>query len=393
MRRHEALRSGFREGGDNIERFTLPAEAITLEQGPVREFDSSEALHAHLNERFVGGTNPFAWPPHVLGVISRPDRSTVFLGVDHVVGDGYSLALAVWELQSAYEAALRHEEPALRETGSSLEYGVVEREFGQAIPSDGPAMTQWRDFVRACGGTTPTFPLPLGVEPGQTWPQNLYNELLLSAEDASAFESACKQADGSVFAGLLAAMAIAVREMTGQEQFRTITPLQTRSKARWREAMGWFITCAPLDFTLEGARSFSDVLPRAQASVGNAMRLSRYPAARMIELLGDDFRVTRRDLFSMVSYTDYRKMPGADRYASSNPKTIGEVSVADDSHVWVSRLQDGVHIAIRHPQTPIAGEVLDEYIAHIQGVMGRVTVAGDYPLAPMWACQPQPAPM
>jgi hypothetical protein len=382
LRRHDALRSGFRMRGDDIERFTLPAAAVTLEQRPARHFESPEALHAHLDERFVSGTNPLAWPPHVLGVISRPDRSTVFIGLDHVAGDGYSLALAVSELQTTYEAALRNETPSLPDTGGFLEHCTEEREHGEAIQPDDPALTQWREFVRTCGGTTPTFPLSLGVEVGQTWPQSMYNRLLLSAEDAAAFDAACERAGGGFFAGLLAAMGIAVREMTGQEHFRTITPLHTRHKARWRAAMGWFITCAPLDLTLEGATSFADVLPRAQASVRQALRLSRYPAARMIELLGDDFRVTRRDLFSMVSYTDYRKMPGADRYGESRPKTIGEVSVADDSHVWVSRLHDGLHIAIRHPHTPIAVEVLDEYAAHIRGVMGRVAVAGDYPLAP-----------
>ncbi|HEV7187325.1 MAG TPA: condensation domain-containing protein [Blastococcus sp.] len=391
MRRHEALRSGFRERGDHIERFTLPASAIVLEQGDAVEFDCTQALHAHLDRRFVQGTKPLAWPPHVLGVISREDRSTVFLGLDHVAGDGYSLALAVIELQATYEAARNGDVPDLPEPGSFLELCAKEREFGESIDVDGPAVTQWRDFVRACGGTTPTFPLPLGVEIGQTWPQSIFNHQLLSAVDAAALEAACQRAGGSFYAGLLSAMAIAVREMTGLEQFRTIIPLHTRHEPAWRTAMGWFITCAPLDFTVEGASSFSEVLPRAQAGLRSALRLSGYPAARMIELLGDDFRVTRRDLFSMVSYTDYRRLPGADRYAGSDPRTIGEVSVADESHVWVSRVQDGVHIAVRHPRTPTAVEVLSEYTAHICAVLGRVVVADDYPLAPVSVSRPQPA--
>ncbi|MGO4601965.1 condensation domain-containing protein [Terrabacter sp. 2YAF2] len=386
MRRHEALRSGFRERGELIERFTVPAEAVVLDRGGVQDFGDAQALHTHLDQRFVHGVNPLAWPGLVLGVIVRPDRSTVFLGMDHVAGDGFSLALAVWELQASYESVRDGGLLDLPETGSFADACVQERAFGDAIRPDDPALAQWRDFVRACGGTTPAFPLPLGVEVGQTWPQRMHTHRLLTKETVEAVETACQEAGGSIFAGLLSAMAIAVGEMTGQQQFRTIIPLHTRHQKSWRTAMGWFITCAPVDFSIEDARGFADVLPRAQASVRAALRLSRYPAARMIQLLGDDFRVTRRDLFSMVSYTDYRKMPGADRYAESTPRTIGQVSVADDSHVWASRLDDGLHLAIRHPDTPVATDVLDHYVSHIAEVLGRVAVAGEYPMAPTTAC-------
>jgi hypothetical protein len=390
LHRHEGLRSGFRHGADGIERFTLPVDDVVLERR-AQDFECPDTQHAHLDQRLVSGTDPFAWPPIVMGVISRPEGSKAFVAMDHVSGDGYSLALAIWELQTVYEATRQGSELGLPEIGSYLELCVEERERGQAMVEDDAVVTRWRDFVSACGGTTPTFPLDLGVQPGQTWPQKLRTEVVASAEEAEAFGTACQRAGGSFFAGLLTAMAIAVREVGGNQEFRTITPVHTRHKQRWRTAMGWFITVAPLEFSLVGAGSFADVLPRAQASVRGAMRLSRSPAARVIELLGSDFAVTRRDVFSMVSYTDYRQMPGADRYPEWNPMTIGEVNVADDTHVWASRNQEGLHLGIRHPDTPIAEEVLEEYAATIRAVLSRVARTGDYPMAPQWACGTPPA--
>jgi hypothetical protein len=155
--------------------------------------------------------------------------------------------------------------------------------------------------------------------------------------------------------------------------------------------MGWFITVAPLEFSLTGADSFADVLPRAHAGMRGAIRLSRSPAARVIQLLGSDFTVTRRDVFSMVSYIDYRQMPGAERYPEWNPLTIGEVNVADDTHVWASRNHVGLHLGIRHPDTPVADDVLDEYSATISKVLRRVARTGDYPLTARWACGSSPA--
>ena len=389
LRRHEQLRSGFRLTSAGVERFTLRAEEVALQRRPLRDFDCPHKLHAFLDDRFSRGTDPFSWPPLVLGIVSRPTSSTVFVAMDHVCGDGYSLALAVGELQDGYAAALQHRDLDLPEIGSYLEQCAEERVRGEDIDPDDPAVTRWRDFVRVCGGTTPTFPLDLGVPPGQAWPQSMFNRRLLDARQAQTFEAACEQAGGSFFAGLLAAMGIAVREITGQEVLRTITPVHTRYKSRWRRAMGWFITCAPLEIPVGGTRSFTEVLGRAQASVRGAMRLSRYPAARVVQLLGEDFRITRRDLFSMVSYTDYRPMsfPGA------NPTTIGEVSVADDTHVWLSRTHDGLHVGIRHPDTPTAKPQLGEYTDTIAAVLDRVMTCGDYPVAPLWGGELCPGPL
>lgn len=381
LHRHEALRSGFRANGQQVQRFTLPPEAVTLQRGPARDFAGSDELHEHLNARFAGGIDPFAWPAVVAGVISRPTRSTVFLALDHVAGDGYSLALAVWELQLTYQAALRDDVPVLPETGSFREHCVAERAAGQAIGSDDPAVATWRAFIADCGGTAPTFPIDLGVQLGQTWEQRVHNRLLVAPDGAAAFESVCRAGGGGMFAGLLAAMAIAVHEMTGQQEFRTITPLHTRHKPEMRPAMGWFITCAPLNFSVAGADGFTEILARAHAAVKAAVALAGFPALRMIELLGDDFRITRRDLFSMVSDTDYRKLPGGERFEDWNSITIGQVTEADDSHVWLSRLFDGLHLAVRHPATPVATGLLDAYVERIQAVLGRVIVTGDYALA------------
>lgn len=98
LRRHEALRSGFRAGQAAIERFTLTADAIDLVQDTPVDLTSSEALHARLDARFAAGTDPFAWPPLVLGVISREAGSTVFIALDHVAGDAFSFT---WQCGSS----------------------------------------------------------------------------------------------------------------------------------------------------------------------------------------------------------------------------------------------------------------------------------------------------
>jgi hypothetical protein len=380
VRRHDALRCGFRPSATGIDRVTLPAGEVTLQRTEGRDFSTTGELFAHIDQSFLAGTNPFGFGPYVLSVITRESGSTIVMAMDHTVSDGYSLALAVNDVHELYLADVESRPADLAETGDFAEHAALEISSGETLTDDDAGVQRWREFIRRCGGTGPTFALDLGVEPGRAYDQDVFNTMLMSDEEADAFDAVCRANGSSLFPGLLAAMAIVLREMTGTEDFRSVTPLHTRFKPKWRAAMGWFITCAPLEFTTSGANGFTDVLGRAGASLRGTLGNSKYPASKVIALLGDEFRPTRRDMFSMVSYIDYRKMAGAERQARSNPVTLGQTLQADDSHVWTSRVHDGVHVAIRYPVTPQGPAMIQEYTDRIRAVLCRVAVAGDYPI-------------
>ncbi|HEY0487419.1 MAG TPA: condensation domain-containing protein [Mycobacteriales bacterium] len=380
VRRHDTLRCGFRATGTGIGRVTLPAEAVSLAAGEPRDFDTTEALFAHLNSLFAGGTNPFGFGPYVLGVIARESGSTVVMAMDHTVSDGYSLALAVNDVHELYLAEVEGRPADLPETGDFTEQAALEIAHAESLTLEHKGVQQWREFIRRCGGTGPRFALDLGIEDGRMYDQDVHNTMLLTDAEADAFDAVCRANGSSLFPGLLAAMAIVLREMTGTEDFRTVTPLHTRSKPKWRNAMGWFITCAPLEFTTTGACGFTGVLANAGSALRATLPNAKYPASKVVALLGDEFRPTRRDMFSMVSYIDYRKMAGAARQAESKPVTLGQTLQADDSHVWASRVADGVHIAIRYPVTPQGPALIDQYTDRIRGVLRRVAMTGEYPI-------------
>ncbi|MCW2567273.1 MAG: hypothetical protein JWN54_1370 [Mycobacterium sp.] len=380
VQRHDSLRGGFRPTATGIERYTVPADAIALDLTPVRDFDDADTLFAYLTERLAAGTNPFAWPPYVFGVVSRESGSTVYVAMDHTTSDGYSLALVVNDVHELYLAELEGRPADLPATGSFNAHAALEIEKGETMTADDKVVGRWREFIARCGGTGPRFALDLGVAPGQTYDQDVYNTMLLNAEETEAFDQACRAAGGSLFPGLLAAKAIVAREMTGKEDFLSVTPLHTRFKPEWRSSMGWYITCAPLEFSTSDAKGFTDVLAAANTALRGTLGNAKFPASKVVSLLGDDFRPTRRDMFSMVSYIDYRKMPGGEHHAELQPVTLGQTLQADDAHVWASRVAEGLHVAIRYPVTEVSPALIDQYVMRLREVVGRVAVAGDYPI-------------
>jgi hypothetical protein len=60
---------------------------------------------------------------------------------------------------------------------------------------------------------------------------------------------------------------------------------------------------------------------------------------------------------------------------------MGRVTEADDSHVWISRQHDGLHMSIRHPDTPTAAVVLEEYAQLIGTLLAHEARGASCPLA------------
>ncbi|RCV51959.1 condensation domain-containing protein [Marinitenerispora sediminis] len=379
IRRHETLRSGFSvpEGGgpDDVERRVLPPERVALVRSEAGRFDSARHLAAHLRRRFDEECRPLSWPSYLPGAIVRPDRTTLFCGFDHCDVDGYSLALAVHELGEIHQALSRGRPVELPETGSFVEYCAEERSPVPAPARDDPAMRPWRELARACGGAPPAFPLDLGVPPGQVRPQLSECRRLLDAPATADLEEACRAAGGSLFTGLLAAAGLAARRLgAAADGFRLLTPLHTRTDPRWRAAVGWFTRVAPIAFDVDVEERFPETLAAAHQAFRAALATVAVPFPAVLAALEGGLTRTRDDVF-MLSYIDYRRFPGADRYPDCDPWHISNETVADDAQFWVSRTRDGLFLRARCPDTPLARANLSAYLAEWCGVLASARPA------------------
>lgn len=125
--------------------------------------ETRAALHTALDDR----CGPFGYPAFLPAAISRPDRSTIVLGMDHLHCDAHSIAVAVEELAELYDAFTSGSEaPSLPETASFLE-AVEAGEDGPAPVADGDSrLLGWGEFLGSRGNQLPNFPLPLGLARG-----------------------------------------------------------------------------------------------------------------------------------------------------------------------------------------------------------------------------------
>ncbi|GAA3357025.1 condensation domain-containing protein [Saccharopolyspora gregorii] len=403
VRRHPGLLSRFAEHGGEFHRAVLAPDAVALRRREAGAFPSSAAVRAHLARQFAERCHPLRWPPFLLGAIRHERGMTAFAAFDHSCADAQSMAVVAHEVQVLHRAAVRGEEAALPAVGDFVDHCAAEHaavtaarvgavrtapgpewdapgpEVLDAPPApevEHPAVTYWRDFLLERGGTTPGFPLELGVRPGEPVPQRSTTGRLLDAECADAFDAACRSAAGSAFTGLLAAAGLALRELGAADRIGLLVPLHTRHEPRWRHAVGWFTTNAPIAFNVVEGR-FAETHTHAKVAFREALGTLGVPLPNVLAAVAEDYRRERRDVF-MLSYVDYRAMPVSLEFPESRPRHISSETVADDVQLWVSRTDDGLFLRARFPGTPAAEAAVRGFRARLVAVL---TAAARRPVA------------
>ncbi|MEV5437816.1 condensation domain-containing protein [Streptomyces sp. NPDC052682] len=373
--RHETLRSGFRwagDAGDEVRRFTLDATAVSLHREEIGDFPDVAELVQHLQDRFDATAHALRWPNLIYAAVVRDDSTSVYMAFDHSNVDAFSIYRIPSEIHELYAAHVAGRDVEPVPVSSYVDFCQAEREDADRIDSGHEVVARWRDFIHRCDGKLPDFPVDLGLEPGGPLPtQKLIREHLVDARTAAAFEAYCRPCGGSLV-GVLAATALVVHKIGGQPVYRTVVPFHTRVKSQWSDSLGWYVGGAPIEVPMTQAPDFPAALRTVRAALQANRHLARMPLARVLRLLGADFRPTSPDLYSIVSFADARVVPGSERWTGLKAYGLIRVSYGDQVCAWVTRLHEGLWFASRYPDTDIAHKNLSLYVERLRDIITGV---------------------
>ncbi|OZG26940.1 peptide synthase [Williamsia sp. 1138] len=359
--RHGTLHSAFVRRDGEIERELYDPAELILNQEPIAAADSPEGLRDLLWSTLNTACHPFGFPAYLLAAIDRAERSTVFCGFDHAHVDAYSMSIIIDDLHQLYRGCLDEPGGFVADTmpmaGNFVDYCAAEAEAAVIGPRD-PRMRAWLTFFDEHDNTPPGFPLDLGLPPGQSAPQAVDLRDLLDADTTAAFEVFCRSNGASVFAGILAAMARCVRVLGGGPQMSLLFPLHTRRSEQWRGAVGWFTTNAPIK--VAATEDFSESVQRAGPALRAAVALGEVPVPHVLAAMGG-LNHQRNDIF-MVSFVDYRGLPGASAHEDIGAHHVSNVTTADDAQFWISRTERGLALRSRYPDTDAAATVVTSFL-------------------------------
>ncbi|WP_058041885.1 condensation domain-containing protein [Streptomyces roseifaciens] len=352
--RHETLRSGFRWTGDDMRRFTLGADDVMLQRQDVGDFPDTATLTQYLQDRFDVVANALVWPNFLFAAVVRDDCTSVHMAFDHSNVDAYSIQRIPSELHDLYSAGLEGRSVDATPVASYVDFSAAERTEADRIDDTHAIVSRWREFIARCDGKLPNFPVDLGLDPEGPLPvQKFMHEMLADDTEAAAFEAYCRPYGGSLV-GILATIALIVHEIGGQQVYRTVVPFHTRAKSQWSDSVGWYVGGAPIEIPVAQAPDFDSALAMVRAALRENRQMSRIPIARMLRLLGSDFRPTSPDLYSIVSFADARVIPGSELWQDQKAYGLIRVSYGDQVCMWTTRLHEGLQFASRYPDTDVA---------------------------------------
>ncbi|MFG2998598.1 condensation domain-containing protein [Streptomyces sp. NPDC048340] len=364
VQRHEVLRCEFRRLAGELACAPIAPDELALDSVPVAAFETSGALKHFLVERFKRSIDTLSWPLFTMGAVLREDSATVYLAFDHIVCDGLSMPVVVNDVQSVYEALCRGEEHVVEPAPSYLDFAEEQRGRYLSIDATDERLDNWKAFIARGGGEFfPRFPLELGVEPGRMYPIVSEASQLLDAGEAEVFEKACLAVDGKPFMGLLAAVAVCLREAGGPGVYRGFLPVSERGRSGWSDSVGWFVNTMPIEFDASPGRDFAQVVAAVRAGFSEMLEHIDVPFVRAWQLLAPEEFGARSWPYpvNFFSYIDMRRCPGAERHEDWRPSTHVWSASANGTCSWFQRDRDGLHMNSMYVDTPVARRTMDDF--------------------------------
>ncbi|MEU3407687.1 condensation domain-containing protein [Streptomyces sp. NPDC006670] len=346
LRRHEVLRCLYRPGAGDLIGEVLDPDDIELKLVDKGRIDSAGEVRAYLHE-FFQGVDALRWPLIVMGAVVREASTTVHFSWEHLVTDGLSNPLAVRDIATAYAAYTRGEQPELPKVGSYLDFSHEERQRNRDLRSDDERLDHWREFMSRSGDFFPRFPLDLGTEPGRFYPSVHDTVTLLDDVGTDALEASCQEAGGKLFEGLLAAVAVAIREEGGPEVYRGLMPINQRGRGTYAHSVGWFINTMPIEFPVPQGADFPEILGHVHTAVTHQRRHTDVHFVQAWRLLAPTEYAALHfwpHAVNFFSYSDYRRSPGSEHHATWRPRLHAWLERHNGIILWLHRNDTGLHL-------------------------------------------------
>jgi hypothetical protein len=375
LRRHDTYRSWFEyTDAKHIVRHTI-CDPADIEFVPVKH---GEVTPTEWQDHILATPDPLQWDCFRFGIIQRADHFTCYLIVDHLHCDPMLMARLYLEICMRYSVLMQGVAPTpLPEAGSYDDYCIRQRQYTSALTLDSPQVRKWVEFAENNDGTLPIFPMPIG-DTSVSHSGEILTVQLMDGRQTARFDSACTAAGARFSGGMFAAAALAQYELTGEETYYGLAPIDKRSTQADIMTTGWLTGVVPFTVPVD-AMSFGKTVRAAQTSFDSNADLANVPFDRVLEL-ASWLRRPGPNL-TMLNYMD-AGLPPFSAAVSSQLSHLNACAYSDGrapAHLYMSvgRLFDETSIGVFFPNNPIARESVTRYLEAMKSVCHRIAEGCD----------------
>ncbi|MEP7338035.1 MAG: amino acid adenylation domain-containing protein [Acidobacteriota bacterium] len=302
LRRHDALRTVFREAKDGPVQIVQPPQPIQI---PVLELRNCPAAERDERARQLAMAEfhqPFdlsEWPLLRVRVIRRDDEEHIILLVmHHIISDGWSMEVLVREIRTLYEAYSRNAASPLAElTTQYADYAVWQREYLK-----GDVLEEQLDYwTRQLEGRPALLELPTDKPRPAIQSHNGADESVFISEELTAeIKALCRRQETTLFMTLLGAFNVLLYRYSHQTDICVGTPVANRNLTEIENLIGFFVNTLVMRTDLSGAPAFGELLKRVKETALNAYAHQDLPFEKLVEKLSPERSHSYTPLFQVL---------------------------------------------------------------------------------------------
>ncbi|HZI13113.1 MAG TPA: amino acid adenylation domain-containing protein [Myxococcus sp.] len=311
LRRHESLRTSFRDTGAGAEQVISPPVELALAAVDLTALPEAEREAEARRQAREEALRPFDLRrgPMIRTRLLKlsEQRHVLLLAMHHIASDGWSMSILVREIAALYAALSQGQPSPLPELPLQYaDYAVWQREWlqGEALESE---LSWWRQQL---AGAPPLLELPTDRPRPPT--RSYRGALHLSHMPRDVMESAraLGQREGStLFMVLLASFQALLTRYSGQDDIVVGTDIANRNHAGTEDLIGFFINQLVMRGDLSADPSFRQLLARTRETALSVYAHQDLPFEELVKALNPERSLAHAPVFQVKLIL--QNMPGA----------------------------------------------------------------------------------
>lgn len=338
IRRHEVLRTVFREHDSNVTQSVLPSLTLALPKFDLTQLPPTQAdeevqrlLDAEAARPFDLNEGPLL---RAMLLKKSDEEHGLSLVVHHIVMDGWSIEIFLAELSALYEAFSANEPSPLPDLPLQYaDFAVWQREWITGGVLD-EQLAYWK---KQLSGDLPMLDVPTDhPRPQRMTYRGADKDFYLTHDQLERLNELAHREGATLFMTLMAALLTLLHRYTGQDDIILGAANAGRNHAEIEKLIGFFVNTLVLRTDLSGNPKFTELLARVREVALGAYEHQDVPFEKLVEELQPERDMSRHPFFQvMVNFQNALAETPASHGLQITPIDIGNLTRFDlELHLW-----------------------------------------------------------